>query len=498
LNPHSQGVAALSWTLAALDPATISYWPLVVLAVSIATVIVLISIVRMHAFLALVIAALVAGLFTQTGMLPGEAEGKSHWVQAIELVSVNLGNAAAGIAISIGLASIIGFCLMESGSADKVVRRFLAFFGEKRAGMALLWSTYILSVPIFFDTMFMLMVPIAKALRLRTGKDYMLFVMAICCGGVITHSMTIPHPGPIAAVANLKVDVGLSIVAGLMAGFPVAVAGWFVCKWINSRTELPLREVPGSTLDELKAIIDKPESELPSFVASMLPVILPIALISGASFLDVLVRSNPNTVNAFGGKESFASVKAVADFIGNKNIALLIGTFIAIAVYVNQCKLGWRDAFTKMNPALETAAIIILITSAGGAFGASLRNAGVGQTIAGIASAYSINLVVLSYFVALIIRVAQGSATVSMLTTSAMIYPMIEAGSPVHPVYIYLAIGFGAFGCSWMNDSGFWVVSRLGGLTERETLRSWTVLLTACSLAGLVVTLIASMILPKF
>jgi H+/gluconate symporter-like permease len=109
-------------------------------------------------------------------------------------------------------------CLMESGAADKVVRRFLKIFGEKRAGWALLWSTYILSIPIFFDTMFMLMVPLAKALRLRTGKDYMLYVLCVCCGGVITHSLTIPHPGPLAMVDSLKIDIGVSLAAGLIGG----------------------------------------------------------------------------------------------------------------------------------------------------------------------------------------------------------------------------------------------------------------------------------------
>ncbi|OYW77479.1 MAG: hypothetical protein B7Z37_04375, partial [Verrucomicrobia bacterium 12-59-8] len=178
-----------------------SYWPFVVLAVSVTFIIIAISKLRMHPFLALVLAALLACLLAgkdswDVVQKDGKMKAMSSLVGAVEMVSKGLGDSARDIAISIALAAIIGMCLMESGGADKVVRRFLAFFGEKRAGWALLWSTFILSAPIFFDTMFMLMVPLAMALRMRTGKDYTLYLMAICCGGTVTHSMLVPHPGP--------------------------------------------------------------------------------------------------------------------------------------------------------------------------------------------------------------------------------------------------------------------------------------------------------------
>src|SRR4051812_48946514 len=199
------------------------YWPFAVLAISIAAVILMISVLRVHAFIALILAAFLAGFLTES--FPAElTKGLSYdaranpWIAAVDLTSVEFGKAAAAIAISIGLASIIGLCLMESGAADKVVRRFLAAFGEKRAGLALLASTYVLSIPIFFDTMFMLMVPLAKALRLRTGKDYTLYLMCICIGGVVTHSLTVPHPGPLAMLENLHVDPGISLMVGILGG----------------------------------------------------------------------------------------------------------------------------------------------------------------------------------------------------------------------------------------------------------------------------------------
>ena len=477
------------------------YWPFAILFTCIVAVITLISVLRVHAFLSLVFAAFLAGFMTHSfkpevldrisGATKVDAK-VNHWVAAVELTSLELGGAAASIAISIGLASIIGLCLMESGAADKVVRRFLAVFGESRAALAILVSTYFLSIPIFFDTMFMLMVPLARALRLRTGKDYLLYVMCICCGGVITHSLTVPHPGPLAMVDNLKVDAGASLLWGILAGAIPCGCGYFVAKWINSRNPIELREVPGAPLEDLQGISSKPESELPSFFASILPVIGPILLISLASmakfqYPDLTVPNLPTWAT-------------LCLFFGNKNVALLLGTGAALWVLARQRKLNFFEVERLIGPPIETAGVIILITAAGGAFGGMLRNAGVGDAIKLVASNYQINLIFLGWLVSVVLRIAQGSATVAMLTTSAIIWPMVDPAInpplPFHPMYLFLGVGFGAFCCSWMNDSGFWVVSRLGGLTERETLRSWTVLLTVTSIIGLIFTLLVSTILP--
>ncbi|MEQ1852167.1 MAG: hypothetical protein ABMA01_11310, partial [Chthoniobacteraceae bacterium] len=262
----------------------------------------------------------------------------------------------------------------------------------------------------------------------------------------------------------------------------------------------PLRETPGTTRAELKGISNKPENELPTFFWSIIPVILPILLITGASFFKI--AKGPVVEGWFGGAAGLATATKFAFFLGNKNIALSIGTVIALWVLARQRNLSFARIEALMGPPIETAAVIILITAAGGAFGGMLRNAGVGDAIGELAKTYSIPLLLLAWLTAAVIRIAQGSATVAMLTTSAIIWPMMDPAAtgntplPFHPMYVYLSIGFGAFACSWMNDSGFWVVSRLSGMTERETLRSWTVLLTVTSVAGLVLTLLVARILP--
>lgn len=460
-------------------------WPFTILGICVATLIVLISVLRVHAFLALILAAVLAGMLAPVGSLPGEPQA-SHWVQAVENATAEFGKVAGNIGVIIALASIIGMCVMESGAADKIVRRFLAAFGEQRAGLAIVAAGFLLGLPIFFDTFFMLLIPIARALALRTGKDYTLYMLAICCAGAVTHSQVAPHPGPLLVAPILKVDLGWSMIVGALVSILPVALGWQFAKWLSRRTQVPLRETSGTSLADLERIMSKPESSLPSFAASILPVLLPIFLIATASFL-----------KAFGGTMQSAWYFPVFEFIGNRNIALLIGTGLAMKVLMRQRGLKLAGLGALVGPALELAGAMILITSAGGAFGAMLKNAGVGDAIRAAASGHNINLVLLAWTVAVVLKFAQGSATVSMVTTATMLIGMIQgADLPYHPMYIFVAIGFGALGISWMNDSGFWVIGRLSGMNERETLRTWTAAAFFMCAMGLIETLILSTVLP--
>lgn len=464
---------------------TSPFWPFVILLLCVVTIITLITKLRVHAFLALIGVAILAGLLAPRGSLPGEP-ARSHWVQAVEVTTLEFGTVCGKVGVVIALASIIGVCIMESGAADKVVRRFIAAFGERRAGLALVTGGFLLGLPIFFDTFFMLLIPLARALRLRTGKDYTLFVLAICCAGGVTHSLVAPHPGPLAMAEVLKVDLGWSVIVGALAAIPPVMFGWQVAKWLNRRCDVPLRETAGMSLTELQSITNKPESELPSFAASLLPVLLPIFLISTAAFLA-----------AFGGAARLGVAYPLLEFLGNRNIALFVGAALAITLLVRQRKLTMAGLGPLLAPALETAGVIILITSAGGAFGGMLKHAGVGDAIRHFALGRDLNLIFLAWAVAVLMKFAQGSATVSMLTTAAMMVGVTQgADLPYHPMYLFLAIGFGALGVSWMNDSGFWVIGRLSGFTERETLRTWTLLAFAMSLTGVLETLLLANLLP--
>src|SRR5882724_9749952 len=459
--------------------------PFAILGICVATIIVLISVFKVHAFLALILTAVLAGALAPIGSLPGEPQA-SHWVQAVEVASSEFGIVAGKIGIIIALASIIGMCVMESGAADKIVRRFLAVFGEERAGLAIVVAGFLLGLPIFFDTFFMLLIPIARALALRTGKNYTLYMLAICCAGAVTHSQVAPHPGPVAMAGILKVDLGWSIIVGTLVSILPVALGWQFAKWLNRRTGVPLRETPGTPLADLERIMSKPESSLPSFAASICPVLLPIFLISTASFLA-----------AFGGNLRSSSFFPVIEFIGRREIALLIGAVLSMILVMRQRQIKFAALGAFIGPTMELAGAMILITSAGGAFGGMLKHAGVGNAIRDMATGHNVNLVLLAWTVAVVLKFAQGSATVSVLTTAGMMVGIIESSTlPYHPMYVFVAIGFGALGLSWMNDSGFWVIGRLSGMTERETLRTWTPLAFFMCTMGLIETLILSTVLP--
>lgn len=498
---YNSAMPTLLASAAPVDP-----WPLVVLAVSVMAVVAGISVLRLHPFLALVFAALFAGVIADD--LPADPKDptKGRLVRAVDLTVEGFGRTAGGVAIVIGMATIIGMALMESGAADKVVRRFLAVAGTRPAGvsLAIVVSTYVLSIPIFFDSMFMLMVPVAVAMALRTGRDFTLYVMAICAGGVVTHALTIPHPGPIFMAENLGIDVGLSIWVGIAAGIIPMLAGWLGCLWINRRTAVPLRETASLPLAEARDMMEKSEEELPGFLASLLPIMVPILLISTASCFEVVRQSalrdggglGAAGVAALGGMERFLAIKGAVDFIGNKNVALVIGAMLSLGLLMRQRRLSFATVSRLTGPPLETAGVIILITSAGGAFGFMLAQAGVGRSLEAFAkSSRGLDIVLLGYLIATVFRIAQGSATVAMQTTSAMFMGLLPE-LRCHPIYLFLAIGFGSTGFSWMNDSGFWVVSRLSGFTERETLATWSVLLSIISLVGISLTLLASRLLP--
>jgi GntP family gluconate:H+ symporter len=471
-------------------PLQVDWWPIVVLMIGLVTIVVLITKLKVHAFIALLLAAILTGGLS--GPLPGEVapgvegKGRHHWAQAVELSVAGFGSVASKIGVVIALAAVIGVCLVESGGADKVVRRFLALLGEKRAAHALFAAGYVLSIPIFFETYFMLLLPLAQALHLRTGRNYMAFVLAICCGGTITHSLVAPHPGPLAMAENLHLDVGQTMLCGILAGLLPASCAWWLAQRISKRVNAPMRETGGAPREDLEEMMARPESQLPSLTAALTPILLPLVLIGMGSLASVL-----------GLRVSSPGLYAWIEFLGDRHIALLIGAIVAMALVMRQRKIGLAGVNKMVGPRFAEAGVIILIASAGGAFGAMLRHAGVGEVSAVLARHWELNLVFLGWAISAVIRVAQGSATVAMITASAILYPIVQAERPpYHVMYVFLAIGFGSKMISWMNDSGFWTVSKLSGFTETETLKSWTVLVTVGSLVGLVQCLVLSKLLP--
>lgn len=602
--------------------------PFFILAVGIITVLGLILILRVNAFLALIAAA-----FTVSLLAPGSIETK------ISRVADSFGSTAGNIAIVIGLAAIIGECMMASGAADRIVQMFVGIMGQKRASWALMGSGFVLSVPVFFDTVFYLLVPLARSLFRRTNKNYLLYILAISAGGAITHTLVPPTPGPLVMAATLGVDVGVMILVGAMVALPAAVAGLMTSYLLDSWMTIPFRDdrVIGTEDD-----VPEVPTEHPPLWLSLLPVVLPVVLISANTALSTIANGEraarlqvnditdwstfraglQNSVEAspagrllslvpeethslltqdaplsdeeksqvidslnkllgqkspalfenqafdsvtrkawkiesdLGNNELAAGDKAVlnseqllgkliqADYtslklyerervsrtalevafpgivkphvwdtparkaadisavFGNANFALFLSTIIALYLLFRQSHVTLESLSKTTELALMSGGTIILITAAGGAFGAMLKLAGIGDAIkdqfaSGGGAETGMMFILLGYGIAALMKVAQGSSTAAMVVVSGIIASMIgDINLGFHPVYLATAIGAGSLMGSWMNDSGFWIFTKMGRLTESESLRSWTIMLGVLSIVSLGMTVLLATVFP--
>jgi len=446
--------------------------PVVILIIGVALLIAMIIVLRVNAFVALITAAIIISL-----LAPGDLADK------VSRVAEAFGSVVGAIGIVIALAAVIGKCLMDSGAADRIVRSFLKALGEKRASVALMGSGFVLSVPVFFDTVFYLLVPLARSLWRRTQKNYVLYLTAIVAGAGITHTLVPPTPGPLFMANSFNVDLGVMIGMGILVGLPTAALGLFVCKLINRFVDIPMRPYVGESEPE-----PLDDDQLPGFWISVSPIILPVVLIS------------INTVTK--ALDMGGQVAQITAVLGNPNLALLFSAAIAMFVLIRSRGLSLKELSGKMDTALMSGGIIILITAGGGAFGAMLRAAGVQDAVKGFIDAggggLGLTLLLLAFAVSSIIKFAQGSGTVAMITTASMFAAMgiSEEMLGCNLVYLAMAIGSGSLVGDWMNNSGFWIFARMGGLTEIETLKSWTILTAALGLIALAFTLLFASVLP--
>lgn len=374
-------------------------------------------------------------------------------------VSTGFGSTCMKIGILIAMASIVGKCLLDSGAADRIVRSTLSVLGEKRAPISFMSSGFLLGIPVFFDTVFYLMIPIGKAMRARTGRNYLLYVLTIVCGATMAHSLVPPTPGPLFVAEQLGVDLGVMILGGCVVGFFTVVFGYFYAQFVNRIWDLPLRESPDLSLEELEAIAKREDSELPPLWLSLCPIVLPVIFIGGNTVLQRLVS------------DKGSALMKTAATLGDKNIALTISAVIAMAMLVWKKRTSLKDLADATQSSLSSGGVIILITAAGGAFGQVLQQTGVSGLIGELSTTSPVVVVSLAFLITTAVRTAQGSATVAMITAVGILSGLASELS-FHPVYLALAIGCGSKPIGWMNDSGFWVITKMSGMTEAEGLKT--------------------------
>jgi len=459
--------------LAAVDPTQAPIaGPLIALVAGTAVILLLIARWKVHAFFALFFAATVVGLVVALGGFHNLT-----LVDAIERPTTKFGEAAGQIALVIAMAAVIGESLHESGAARRIVEWMFRLFGESRAGPALCVASFVLSIPVFFDTVLLLLLPLAREMAVRTGGGLTFYVLAICCGAVVSHSTVPPTPGPLLAAETLQVDFGLAVLGGVACGLIPGAVGLGLSRRLHRR----LGE-EGTTPEEAPRVDTMTP---PSLLASLAPVFVPLVLVSVNSVMG-LTRS---------GEQVHSTLDVAVAFLGNKHVAMFLGMTCGLGLVYRRSNDRTPSLGVFLGRPLENAGVIILITAAGGAFGGMLREAGIAGAIRGLAGGMPLNHVLLAWLIAAVIRIAQGSVTVAMITAAGIMTAVAEpSGWSCHPFWVFLAVGYGGMICSWMNDSGFWLVSRLCGWTERYTLRTFTVVLTAISITGLIEILILSSI----
>ena len=477
--------------------------PFILLLVGILTVVGGIIWLRLHAFLALTLAALLVGILTPVTLLERyhvEEKGVST-EEAKKLAEKNVGTrvaegfgrTSAKIGILIAMAAIIGTCLMESGGALRIVRSFLSLLGEKRAPEALTGSSFLLGIPIFFDTLFYLMIPLARALAAQTKKNYVLYVMAIVAGGAMTHSLVPPTPGPLVVAGELGVDLGRMIVGGILVGLVGMTGAFAYARWFNRNYPIELRTNPNEKESKYLKLSDTPDEQLPSLLSSLSPILIPVILLAGKSLL--LQFSDTLNKNGWGG------LLDLFVLLGDKNIALTLGALLALRQLMKSKISSKSDLSDSVKSSLQGAGVIILITGMGGAFGGILQQTSLGLEVSNFVSSQefgSLAILVVAYFTTSVIRIAQGSATVAMVTSIGIVGGLVEQGIGIHPVYLALAIGCGAKPIPWMNDSGFWVVGKLAGFTEAETFKTFSIVIALQGICGGITVLALAYFLPDF
>ena len=455
-----------------IEPALSTGWLLVIAVVAVLVLLGLIIRVRLHAFVALILVSLLVAIATR---IPTGEIG--------DVLVNGLGTTLGNVALLVALGAMLGRLLEVTGGAKVLADGLIRRFGDRRAPLALGTAALIFGFPIFFDAGLVVFLPLVFTVARRLGGSLLTYALPVAGAFAVMHAFVPPHPGPVAAAELIGAEIGLVLVYGLLIGIPT----WFLGAYlfglrVGRRTPLAVPDLLGREDEEA-------ETNPPAMRTVLFLLLLPLILIFLNTGLDTLATAG--TVD-----EDAGWVQA-GMLIGRTPIALLIAVIAAMWL------LGWRrgrsgsDVERLADSALGPVCSIILITGAGGMFGAVLRAGGIGEALAGTLEDIGLPVIVAAFVISVCLRVAQGSATVALTTTAGLIAPVVEATSGLSSsdlALIVIAIAGGATVLSHVNDSGFWLVSRFLDMSEKTTLRTWTVMETLLGTIGFAFAYVLSVI----
>lgn len=446
--------------------------PIIGLLIAVFVLVILVLRTRVHAFIAMLIASAIAGLIG--GMSVNDTLGA---------ITSGFGGTLGGIGIVIGLGVMMGSILEVSGAAEKMAYSFIKILGKKKEEWALAITGYVVSIPIFVDSAFVILYPVAKALAKNGKRSLLTLGVALAGGLVVTHHTVPPTPGPLGVAGLFGVDIGAMLLVGMaMAAFPV-IGIVLYAKWLDKKYPEFNQEV--FTTEELKQkyndyIESRDKKELPSLTLSLLPIVLPIVLIFIKALLGLFAKDTAFAENA---------IYQIFSFLGHPIIALAIS--VLISVYTLLPNTDKNTTALYLEEGVKTAGIILLVTGAGGALGAVLRTSGAGAQLAEQIANLPISPILIPFIVSTLVRFIQGSGTVAMITAASISAPILAQIPGVNMLLAAQAATMGSLFFGYFNDSLFWVVNRMMGISDvKKQMIVWSVPTTiAWAIGGTLVIL---------
>ena len=439
------------------------------LAISIAIILFLVLKFKINPVISMILASLYMGISCSLGFM-----------DTITSINSGFGSLMTGIGFPIGFGIMMGQILEDSGAAESLAKSILKAFPGKKAPWALGLTAFLLSIPVFFDVTFVILIPLGIAVAKETKRPLAYFAGAIAIGGVSSQTFVPPTPNPLAAATILNFDLSYIIIAGTIVGLAAAVFSMFVWFRMLDRPGFwdPNKDETG-LLDMDAAVVHR--VDLPSPWAAVIPICLPVLAILIGSFWPVVTGSD---------------APVVIQFISQKTIAILLGLLAAYIILLK--RMGWSGLNESVSKSLKQAGVVLLITGAGGAFGAVIQATNIGEVlIAGLTEGQSSTMPILclTFGIGVLFRVAQGSGTVASITAMT-IMASVAPSAGCHPVYIALAALAGGNFIGHVNDSGFWVVTNLSGASVTGGLKTYT--WNTITLAGMafILSLVGATVLP--
>ncbi|PJG86112.1 gluconate:H+ symporter [Conservatibacter flavescens] len=450
--------------------------PIIGLLIAVFVLVFLVLRTRVHAFIAMLIASAIAGLVG--GMSVNDTLGA---------ITKGFGGTLGGIGIVIGLGVMMGSVLEVSGAAEKMAYSFIKFLGKKKEEWALAITGYIVSIPIFVDSAFVILYPVAKALAKNGKRSLLTLGVALAGGLVVTHHTVPPTPGPLGVAGLFDVDLGAMLLVGMALAVLPVVGIVLYAKWLDKKYPTFNQEV--FTQEELKQKYDdyiesREKKDLPSLTLSLTPIVLPIVLIFIKAILDLMWKGTPQAESGI--YQFFA-------FVGHPMIALAIS--VLVAVYTLLPKVDKNTTALHLEEGVKSAGIILLVTGAGGALGAVLRESGAGAQLAEQVANLPISPILIPFIVSTLVRFIQGSGTVAMITAASISAPILAQIPGVNMLLAAQAATMGSLFFGYFNDSLFWVVNRMMGINDvKKQMIVWSIPTTIAWAIGGSLVILANLV----